>query len=161
LFRSVGGMVETSSGSGSLRDLGGVARRAPVFGLLFLVAAFSLAGLPPFSGFVAKLALVQEGLALQHGGIVAVSLLVSLLTLFSMTKIWSGVFWGEVQPESMKEKQKERQLVTSPLMTGATAALILLSLAVSLGAGPLFELSAQAANQLLEPSEYFAAVLGQ
>ncbi|MGH2688090.1 MAG: proton-conducting transporter membrane subunit, partial [Actinomycetota bacterium] len=85
----VGGLVEAATGTGALHRLGGLLHRMPVAAALFAIPALSLAGLPPFSGFVAKLGLVQEGLALQRHVVVAVSLLVSLLTLFSMTKIWA------------------------------------------------------------------------
>jgi multicomponent Na+:H+ antiporter subunit D len=156
----IGGLVETGSGSGALRDLGGVARRAPVLGLLFLVAALSLAGLPPFSGFVAKLALVQEGLNLNHGGIVAVSLLVSLLTLFSMTKIWGAAFWG--QPHDVEGPLGEDdsvRLPMNPLMLGSTVALVAVSVAISVAAAPLYGLSQRAAETLVERQPYIEAVL--
>jgi multicomponent Na+:H+ antiporter subunit D len=158
----VDGIVETSSGTGALRHLGGVARRAPVLGLLFLAAAFSLAGLPPFSGFVAKLALVEEGLNLQHGAIVAVSLLVSLLTLFSMTKIWGGAFWGVPKDYrgTVHEEDRPLRLHMNPLMLGATAALVGLSLVISVAAAPLYALSERAADTLVERTPYIEAVLG-
>jgi multicomponent Na+:H+ antiporter subunit D len=158
----VGGMIETGSGSGALRHLGGIAHRAPVLGLLFLTAAFSLAGLPPFSGFVAKLALVQEGLNLNHGGIVAVSLLVSLLTLFSMTKIWGGAFWGH--PADVKgavgSSDRPLRMRLNPLMLGATTALVGLSVVISVAATPLYALSERAAETLVERDPYIDAVLG-
>mgnify|MGYP000249419027 CR=1 FL=1 len=72
--------MEAEHGTGALNRIGGVLHRRPVVAALFLPLALSLAGLPPFSGFVAKLALIQEGLALDRGVIVAVSLVVSLLT---------------------------------------------------------------------------------
>ncbi|HEX6257375.1 MAG TPA: proton-conducting transporter membrane subunit, partial [Euzebyales bacterium] len=158
----VGGMVETASGSGSLRHLGGVARRAPVLGLLFLTAAFSLAGLPPFSGFVAKLALVQEGLTLDRGAIVAVSLLVSLLTLFSMTKIWGGAFWGRPEDVEGRLASSDRSLrmKLNPLMLGSTVVLVGISVAISVFATPLYGLSERAAETLVERDPYVDAVLG-
>jgi len=158
----VGGMIETGTGSGALSKLGGVARRAPVLGLLFLAAALSLAGLPPFSGFVAKLALVQEGLNLNHGGIVAVSLLVSLLTLFSMTKIWGGAFWGKPEDVKGRVRADERplRLKLNPLMLGATTALVGLSVVISVAATPLYALSERAAETLVERDPYIDAVLG-
>jgi multicomponent Na+:H+ antiporter subunit D len=157
----VGGLVETGTGSGALRDLGGVARRAPVLGLLFLTAAFSLAGMPPFSGFVAKLALVQEGLNVQNGGIVAVSLFVSLLTLFSMMKIWGSAFWGEPEDSRGKIRDGERsqRLRMNPLMLGSTIVLVGLSVMISVAAGPLYDLSARAAQTLVERDPYIDAVL--
>ena len=60
--------------------------------------ALSLAGIPPLSGFVAKFALVEAGVEPSHYWlVVGVSLVVSLLTLFSMMKIWTGVFWSPAE----------------------------------------------------------------
>ena len=60
--------------------------------VLFLIAAMSLAGLPPLSGFFAKLLLVRAGLEAGSYTIVVVAIVVGLLTLFSMTKIWAEAF---------------------------------------------------------------------
>src|SRR5690606_27612432 len=54
----VAGLVEQRAGTSQLARIGGLARLEPVLVVLFLVPALSLAGTPPFSGFVAKLALV-------------------------------------------------------------------------------------------------------
>jgi multicomponent Na+:H+ antiporter subunit D len=147
----VGGLVETEFGTGALDRTGGLLHRRPVVALLFLPLALSLAGIPPFSGFVAKLALIQEGIALDRGVIVAVSLAVSLLTFFSMTKIWNASFWGE-----------PRESIGRPGvgMLATTGAVVALSLSVALFAQPIAELSARAAADLLDPSVYVTAVLG-
>jgi multicomponent Na+:H+ antiporter subunit D len=147
----VGGMVEQEHGTGALDRIGGVLHRSPVIALLFLPLALSLAGIPPFSGFVAKLALLQEGLALDRWVIVAVSLAASLLTLFSMTKIWGGVFWGDSSPAERR---------SAPAMTIATSAVVALSLAVALFAGPIADLAGRAAADLVDPSIYAGFVLG-
>lgn len=153
----VGGLLEERFGTGALHLLGGVVRRAPVIAVLFAIPALSLAGLPPFSGFIAKLALVRAGLAAEAGlaaaVTVAVSLLVSVLTLFSMTKIWAGAFWGaperptEAERHAMLVARSERQ--TWPLMLAGTAAVVVLSLVVTVCAGGLWALADQAARQLL------------
>jgi multicomponent Na+:H+ antiporter subunit D len=148
----VGGLVEAEHGTGALDRAGGLLHRRPVIAALFLPLAFSLAGVPPFSGFVAKLALVQEGVELGRGIIVAVSLAVGLLTLFSMTKIWGATFWG---------KPTEAAGRARPGMIGATAAVVTLSLGVALFAQPLAEFSARAAADLLDPSLYITTVLGE
>lgn len=90
----VAGLVDRRAGTSRLSEMGGLVRSAPVIAALFAVPALSLAGLPPFSGFLAKFALVDAGLEVDRWVIVAVSLAVGLFTLFSMTKIWAGVFWG-------------------------------------------------------------------
>jgi multicomponent Na+:H+ antiporter subunit D len=89
----VGGAVERLTGTFELSSTGGLWARRPGLSMLFLVGALSLAGVPPFSGFLAKLALVQAGLALDQLLIVGVALAVSLLTLYSMLKIWNAAFW--------------------------------------------------------------------
>ncbi len=147
----VGGLVEAEHGTGALDRIGGVLHRRPVIAALFLPLALSLAGLPPFSGFVAKLALIQEGLALDRGVIVAVSLAASLLTLFSMTKIWGGVFWG---------RETEAEGTAGAGMVGATAVVVALSIGVALFAGPLMALAERAAVDLVDPTVYADLVLG-
>ncbi len=147
----VGGLVEAEHGTGALDRIGGVLHRRPVIAALFLPLALSLAGIPPFSGFVAKLSLLQEGIALDRWLIVAVSLVVGLLTLFSMTKIWGGVFWGE---------RTEAQGHASGGMVGATALVVVLSVSVALFAGPIAGLAERAASDLLDPAVYSGLVLG-
>ena len=147
----VGGLVEAEHGTGALDRIDGVLRSRPVIAALFAPLALSLAGLPPFSGFVAKLSLIQEGIALDRGVIVTVSLLVSLLTFFSMTKIWGGVFWGEPTEPTGKARFG---------MVGATATVVALSLAVALLASPLAGLAERAAADIVDPAIYANLVLG-
>ncbi len=155
-----GGLIEHAGRESSLKRLGGLLHRTPVIAVLFLVPALSLAGLPPFSGFVAKLALVEAGIGAETYVVVGVSLVVSALTLFSMTKIWGGVFWGEPEEPAGAPLPAPTRLGAPPLMVGATAALVVLSLVIAAGSGPLYELSERAAVDLLDPSPYIDAVLG-
>ncbi len=147
----IGGLVESASGTGRLRDVTGVLHRYPVIALLFLPAALSLAGLPPFSGFVGKLALVQAGFGAGRWLVVGVSLFASVLTLFSMTKIWSGAFWGT--PTSNLTRTPSRT------MMAATGGLVVLSLFIGLAGQPLVEIATRAAGDLLDIESYSAAVL--
>ncbi|MBN2621876.1 MAG: Na+/H+ antiporter subunit D [Acidimicrobiales bacterium] len=149
-----GGLVEHRTGTGNLDRLGGLVRTAPAAAVLFLVPALSLAGIPPFSGFIGKFALIDAGLDDGWWGVVAVSLLASLLTLFSMTKIWAGAFWGEAEPVGPGHR-------LPGLMVGATAALTALGLAVAIFAGPLYALSERAADDMLQGTVYVQAVLGR
>ena len=59
----VAGLVERRAGSTALDRLGGLAEAAPLLAVLFFVPAMNLAGIPPFSGFLGKLGLVQAGVA--------------------------------------------------------------------------------------------------
>ncbi len=78
--------------------------------MLFALPALSIAGLPPFSGFVGKFALVGSGIESDEWAIVAVSLLVSLLTMYVMVRIWSGVFWGEPEDPAIARLDRVRRL---------------------------------------------------
>ncbi|MFP5377940.1 MAG: Na+/H+ antiporter subunit D [Acidimicrobiia bacterium] len=156
----VGGIVEQATGTAALRRLGGLVARTPVTAVLFLLPALSLAGLPPFSGFVAKLGLVEAGLAEHRHVVVGVSLLVSALTLFSMTKIWAGAFWGSVEPDAGGGPAVARPPVPA-LMVAPTAALVVMSLAIAGAAGPVHDLSVRAAQALLAPEAYAALVVGR
>ncbi|MDX1619654.1 MAG: Na+/H+ antiporter subunit D [Nitriliruptorales bacterium] len=158
----VAGIIEHATGTGQLRRLGGLLHIAPLYGVLFLLPALSLGGIPPLSGFVAKLSLVQAGFAADQWLIVAVSLAVGLLTLFSMTKIWNGVFWGEPEePSPVETEHGVQRLRVSPAMVWSTAALAAASLVVAVAAGPLFEVSERAASVLLERAPYIEAVSGR
>ena len=162
LFLSAG-LVEESTGATALDRVGGLLRRAPMIAGLFLLAALSLAGIPPLSGFVGKLAILEAGFSAEQYLVVGVSIVVSLFTLFSMVKIWNGVFWGTAEDPAVRLALAgpEGRLRTPPLMTGATAALVGVTLAIALFAGPLWELSERAAATLLEPGAYVTAVLGR
>lgn len=100
------GLVERRAGSTSLLKLGGLARLAPMLALLFFVPAMNLAGIPPMSGFLGKVALTEAGLESGTGlalVVVAAGMVTSLLTLYAVAKAWSLAFWrtpGEAHQEA-------------------------------------------------------------
>ena len=153
-----GGLIESSTGSGSLTRLSGLLRRLPWVAALFALSALTLAGIPPFSGFLGKLALVQAGLEISQVTIVFVSLVVSLLTVLAMGKIWAGAFWGPLDVEGLPD---DAEATISPPRVArlATGGLLVVSLAVALFAGPLASYSRAAAEDLLRPEPYLRTVL--
>ncbi len=153
----VSGVVCRIAGTYDLKKLGGLYRTAPGLSLLFLIPALSLAGMPPLSGFVAKLALIEAGLATAQYAVVAVALGVSILTLFSMMKIWTEAFWKN-PPEP--ERPREEKSAAPRLLIAPISALAILIIILGLAAGPLMEIAAQAAEQLLHPEGYVESVLG-
>jgi multicomponent Na+:H+ antiporter subunit D len=153
----VGGVVARLGGSEELARLGGLWARRPLLALLFLVPALSLAGIPPLSGFHAKLLLVRAGLAEGRWVVVAVALAVSLLTLYSMTKLWNEAF-AKAQPPALPVLPLARGDLA--LRLAPIVGLAALTVAIGVAPGVLFALSARAAEQLLDPTAYVAAVLG-
>jgi multicomponent Na+:H+ antiporter subunit D len=147
-----GGMIEETEGTSTIDGANGVARRTPIIALLFLPAALSLAGFPPFSGFIGKLALVEAGFAVDQWPVVAVSLVASVLTLLSMTKIWAGVFWGR------SSDTPPRRLPSG--LAASTGMLVVAGIVIAIGAEPLVQYAQRAAEDLLGAGLYRASVLG-
>ncbi len=155
----IGGPIDHTSGSSRLSHIGDMVRTTPFLAAMFLVSALSLSGIPPLSGFVSKFALVEAGMAEQQYAVVGISLLVSLLTVFSMMRIWSGAFWSP--PEEPAPRSSSQGLRAQPrLMVATTAAVVGCSLAVAAAAGPLYALSERAARDLLARDGYIQEVLG-
>jgi multicomponent Na+:H+ antiporter subunit D len=164
----VAGLVVRSTGTASLRRMGGMARLNPWVAVLFLIPALSLAGIPPLSGFVAKFALVRAGVA--AGGpaalaLAAAAVLTSLLTLYAMARLWSAVFWGVPRdlvpdPDPTDELDVGTRQRSVPMLA-ATAAMVVAGLTLAALAGPLASLGGRAAADLLDRDVYRTAVLGE
>ena len=158
----ISGVVYHLNKTFELKKLGGLYRAYPGLAFLFMIPAMSLAGIPPLSGFFAKLALVKAGLEMQQYAIVITALGVGLLTLFSMIKIWGEAFWKPepttseyMGSEPTQISKKSQILFLSPIVL-----LALVTVLMGLAAEPFFALSIRAAEQLLNPAEYIHAVFG-
>ncbi|MFK5688615.1 monovalent cation/H+ antiporter subunit D family protein [Ornithinimicrobium sp. LYQ92] len=161
LFLSTGA-IEEHYGTNRLAELKARIRREPLIAASFLMAALSLAGLPPFSGFVAKLTLIVATVEAGHLWVAVAALMVSLVTLMSMLKIWDAVFASSRSDEEDKPSARiraaRRVRVPLPLVLPG-AALALLTLSLGIGGELLYGLSSTAAAGLLDTSSYVQEVL--
>ena len=153
-----GGAVELHMGSDRLSSIGGLVTRQPFLAFLFFMAAISLAGVPPFSGFVSKLSLLQITLDTRHWLVAGVSIFASLLTMINMMRLWRESFWGEYKrpgrvPSRILQSQTRRWLMLGPI-----AALVMLSLGLGILGGPAFRLTMRVAQQALDRPAYIEAV---
>ncbi|HXV94680.1 MAG TPA: Na+/H+ antiporter subunit D, partial [Pseudonocardia sp.] len=133
--------------------------------VLFALPAMSLAGIPPFSGFLAKVALLVsapgQGLAALAGA--AVLIVASLLTVRVMAGIWTRAFWGEPVPPQPDRDPRDGVRVgvrVPPVMQAASGVLAAAGMAIVVAAGPVQALTERAATDLLERTPYVEAVLG-
>ncbi|CAM05710.1 multisubunit sodium/proton antiporter MrpD subunit [Saccharopolyspora erythraea NRRL 2338] len=163
----VSGLITRHTGTVALSRMGGLAKAAPLVAVLFALPALSLAGVPPFSGFVAKLALLEAGVGAGTTAAFAVTagaVLTSLLTLYAMARVWTRAFWGQVRaPEPDPDPTDELVVGTgtsSPPMVVATGVLVASSVAIAVLAGPLAAISERAATDLMHGETYRTAVLG-
>lgn len=146
----VGGLVRELGGSFDLARLGGLRGRTPWLAALFAVPALSLAGIPPLSGFWAKLAVLEAAVAAGRPVIVAVAAGAGLLTLLSMLKIWNQAFWREAPGElaadagAGSEDRAGRWALVVPVVV-----LALCTLAIGFYAEPFVAAAGRAADVLL------------
>ncbi|HJC60107.1 MAG TPA: Na+/H+ antiporter subunit D [Candidatus Dietzia intestinigallinarum] len=173
------GLIERQAGSSSLRRLGSLAVLSPVLAVTFLIPALNLGGIPPFSGFVGKLAVVQAGA--EVGGplnwiLIGGAMATSLLTLYVVVRVWSKAFWRPRAdaPEGGLALAKPLALLPSdeyvefderddvgrmPMsMLAPTWALVVVSILMTVFAGPLLAVTDRAAESLLERGQYIYTV---
>jgi multicomponent Na+:H+ antiporter subunit D len=150
----VGDAVEVNEGTDELKKVTGLIHTYPGLALLFVLAAFSLAGIPPLSGFYGKYGLVAAGFQQEQWFYVAVSLGTSLFTLSSMVKIWRYSFWGE-KPTVVVERPRNNGVIY------ATGLLVAASVVMAITSAWWMDACLQAGEQLYDRTEYIQAVLGE
>ena len=138
---------------GGVLQAGPAVRQPLLLGGLFLLAGATLAGLPPFSGFVGKL-LILRGAAGEAGGFAlwTVLLLSGLTLVIALSRAGSRLFW-KVSPAV--PGGRHGLLALAPPVVLLAACLLL-----ALAAAPVVRFTQAAAGQLLAPAAYVTAVLG-
>ena len=151
----VGGTVTVLNRSDDLEKTGRLWVVAPVLGVVFLLQAFSLAGIPPLSGFWGKYMIVVEGLRQREWVLVACALVAGVLTMFSMLKIWNGPFWSAEAAGGVHAEDRRWRP-----MTAVAGGMTVLSLGIGLGAEFFLQVAHEAARQVLDREGYIALLLG-
>ncbi len=145
LFLSAGAVIQ-ATGTGNLERLGGLARKTPVNAALFLIAAVSICGLPPFNGFVSEWLLYGSlfsgatsaslwSAGASAMGAVALALMGGL-ALACFAKVFGVVFLGEPRDAALRPRP------TPPAMTVGMALLAVPCLAIGVLPGLFVPLTA-------------------
>ena len=148
----IAAMVARYTGNYDLRRIGGLYAARPALAVLFGISALALVGIPPFSGFWAKLLVLQATYAQSHMAWMGIALLVSVLTMYSMMKIWMEAFW-KAHPQAAGGLPLAS--VPAREMLPAWAATLMLTaaiLAISLYPQPLLAFANAAAQALGLPA---------
>ena len=153
LFLCAGAVVHRT-GLTKLSELGGLARRMPLVTAGFVVGALSIAGLPPFNGYV-SVGLIHQGLLERHETVPYALMLVSqVITIAALGRAaWLAFF--RPRPEAHGDLERLR-----PGMLAGLASLA--GCCVVFGVAPGFfldTLMAPAAAGLLQSGQYAGAVL--
>ncbi|MCK6451444.1 MAG: monovalent cation/H+ antiporter subunit D [Alphaproteobacteria bacterium] len=133
----------------------GPMRQQPLLAGLFLVAAVALVGMPPLSGFVGKLLILESSRAAGQGAAVWGAILVSSLVLLAaFARSGSLLFWKS--PPSERAPAQGAGAVPVLCLAGLLALTVLLSVF----AGPVMAELGAVAEQAGDREGYVRAVLG-
>lgn len=138
-----------------------------ILSLVFLLIALIMAGLPPFSGFLGKVFILQATAGSPHQGlIIATLLIVSLLSILAFTRIGFILFWRatkpKVNPESAEFKLYQGLPEQAPARNDTTVYLLLTGLVLySVCAGPIQQYMFQTAAQIQKQDLYERSILKQ
>jgi multicomponent Na+:H+ antiporter subunit D len=139
-----------------IKEMRGLISKYPALGWTFLMAAFSLAGVPPFSGFFGKFTLVQSAIGQGTYWIAIVAVCVSFFTLLSHIKIFMYVFWGGSSQLPMPDKNFRRNYIGALL---PCMLLVLISISMGIAAQPLLDIAIEGGEQLMNPQFYIDSVM--
>ncbi|WP_078056675.1 Na+/H+ antiporter subunit D [Corynebacterium bouchesdurhonense] len=174
------GLIERQAGSAQLRGLGSLLYTAPLIAVLYFVPAMNLGGIPPLSGFLGKVMLIQAGA--ESGTwlawvLIAGAVVTSLLTLYAMVIVWTKAFMrdrsdapeGDVvqaRPSTLTETvetstfEEREDVGRIPFgMLASTAFLVAVSTSITFVAGPLSDVTDRAAQSASDLTIYRDAVL--
>jgi multicomponent K+:H+ antiporter subunit D len=134
-------------------------RQSEVLSGLFFLAAIGIVGLPPLSGFIGKL-LILDGVraAPEAAWIWGVILITTLIGVLAFARAGSRIFWQSASvegsiPDGTPQGRRGGLVAAGSLL----AALAILSVM----GGPVTAYTEATAVQLFEPQQYIDAVLGE
>jgi multicomponent Na+:H+ antiporter subunit D len=144
-----------------MRRLGGLNKDYPKLSLLIALTLFSLAGVPPLSGFWSKIQLFGEALKSGQYVLFGFLILASFVTLFVIARMWAEVFWKS-SPKPLTEKidhfaglglwQKMALILPVTLLS-------IITLYIGFNAETIYALATATAAELMNPTLYIDAVL--
>ena len=170
------GLIERRAGTTTITRLGGLLAASPLLGVLYLVPALNLGGIPPFSGFLGKLGLLEAGAAANDPltyVVVGVATLTSLLTLYPLVRVWNVSFWRpaaqvregsrlteELHQDPFRPETVGTRSLAAPMVL-ATGGMVVLGVAITVLAGPLYQYATDAGATLQDWPVYVQGVLGR
>ncbi|PRD47277.1 proton-conducting transporter transmembrane domain-containing protein [Sphingobacterium haloxyli] len=157
----VAGLIRQLGGTMDMSKLGGLYRNYPKISLLIAIVLFSLVGIPPLSGFWPKVFLFQEAFAQHQYFYVAALIIGSFITLYVIANMWVQVFWKNIPPSA----ETENLFAPMPpykkiLMVLPIGLMALVTLYIGLNAEAIVKIADIISTQLIDPSAYIDAVLG-
>ncbi|MCH4562541.1 monovalent cation/H+ antiporter subunit D [Halomonas sp. EGI 63088] len=121
-------------------------------GIVYFVGAIALAGLPPFSGFVSKVWILQvAGGTDRQAWLWALLLIAAFMILIALSRAGSKFFWRQSGEPPLR-------LRVDPARLGVVITMLLGSVMLSVAATPVMSLMLDTADAVLSPGAYVEAV---
>jgi len=154
LFLLVGIVSRQRAPQGDILESGAPLAQPVALGVLFLIAAVGIVGLPPLSGFLGKVLILQAFLVgPAMAGVFAAVLVGGLGLLVALGRAGSTLFW--------KQGFEPRPVRAAGAQTLVPAAGLILATAVlAAAAGPIAQWTGRAAAEAQETGGYIESVLG-
>jgi len=158
----IAGLIRQLRGTMNMSNLGGLYAHYPKISLLIALVLFSLAGIPPLSGFWPKIYLIEAGFSANNYAFVLSIITGSFITLYVIARLWSEVFWkndqadGSITDSFEPLKPFKKMLLVLPI--GILAAT---TLYIGLNAELIIQVADRISTEMLDTTPYIQAVLGK
>ncbi|WP_179998854.1 monovalent cation/H+ antiporter subunit D [Acinetobacter sp. YH12239] len=142
-----------------------IMKQQTLVSICFFIIALMMAGLPPFSGFLGKIFILQAASVSSYQLlIIIVILIVSLLSIIAFTRLGFVIFWRSTTPENnpKEEAYLEYQKLPNqaPPRNHTTIYIFLIGLIAYVAfANPITQYIQYTAVQLNDSEQYISAVL--
>ncbi len=118
LFLAAGSVMHALSGELDMKKMGGLRKYLPITYPTFLIGAIAIAGIPFFSGFFSKDAILTSAYAQGQYFVWALGIMGAVLTAFYMFRLIFLTFHGQerLAPEVKKHIHESPRVMTVPLI---------------------------------------------
>lgn len=148
----ISGIIEKTTGTTKLEELGGLSERSFLLSAAFFIAAFSLVGIPPLTGFFGKMLVFRSAITSGSFSILAVLLFGALTTLMYFARLWLKIFFGE-PVDFNYDAYSAREIF-------AVMILVILVLAAGINFEMVYQLTEAAVESAFDTETYVQTVLG-
>ncbi|UXR72137.1 Na+/H+ antiporter subunit A [Staphylococcus sp. IVB6240] len=148
------GSVDHATGTRDIKKLGGLMTVMPISFTLSIITSLSMAGVPPFNGFLSKEQFLESMITVTESGIFnlssvglllpIVAIVGSMFTFVYSFKFISEIFLGEYTPDKLPHKAHEASFLMNVSPTILATLVIAIGLFPSLVSAPFVEPAAKA-----------------
>lgn len=158
----ISGLIRQLRGTMNMHKLGGIYAQYPKLSLLIAIVLFSLAGIPPLSGFWPKIYLIEAAFAAENYFFIASIIIGSFITLMVIAVMWAQVFWKDVaSEETTVDSFKPLNPLKKTLLVLPIGILAATTLCIGLNAEFIIKIADRISDEMLNPAPYIKAVLGK